>query len=148
MKTNIPYDEKLADTSSDEFATAKQDVESALRNATSLSKESLGYDLALAVTGFTASGTSTESGKSRRDASENVAHAIVEYTGTTEVDNIDVVSEQLLEATNTAAESSDLLDSAEYLVPPEIADTNTGKSPFAVIYRWLPIFQAYIIKHV
>ena len=127
VKTTIPFNEKLEDTSSPEFATAKQDVESALRNATALSKDSLGYDLALVVTGFTADQNSTESGKNRRDASGNVAHAIVEYTGTTDVEDIDNVAEKLLEATNTAAESSPLLDSAEYLVRPEIVSPNTCK---------------------
>ena len=111
-----------------------------MRNATSLSKESLGYDLTLAVTGFTANGTSADSGRNRRRASADVAHAIVEYTGTTENGDLDSVAENLLKATNTAAESSDLLVSAVYLVPPKIVNSSTGKFTISANLRAKLVF--------
>ena len=125
MKTKLAYTDSLANPYSTAFLEAKFDIEFALGNSGSLSREALGYVLNYDVTAFTKDSQS----KRRRDTTEDVANAIVEYTGTAKIHDMQQFADQLIEATNRAAESSSLLDSAIYLIPPETVNPtipNTG----------------------
>ena len=90
-------------------------------DAPSLSQESLGYKLTVSVTEFKETAPPAESPEQA-----STAEATVEYSGTTQIDDTEALTQNLVEQTNAAAESSSVLRTVSVIDPATIVKGTTG----------------------